>query len=264
MSNTTINYGHLEDGEPVDAISVSFCDPTSTYGLKRDDTSAIVIAANTALVSLGAGNYSYSFIDPAPSLTYTYFIRVETTGGQILFLERHTESPSTPLVVTGRYASYAGMVAKFGKRPLNRWASVDGAADTDAIEATITAAIAAADHYIDTYLLDGPYVIPFTADPGIPYIIKDVANILAAAFLYEAQGLLDANPDAEPSNRMSGLKANAERDLGRIKSGRVRLLNEDGEAIDVSANTPAAGAFEPIDPDSYWCWLSPSYCWVED
>ena len=262
MSNTTINYTHLEDGDPIDAVSVSFCDPTSTYGLKRDDNNSIVIAANTAFVHLGSGNYSYSFTDPAPSLTYSYYIRVETTGGTILFLERTTATATDAITLAGRYASYAGMTAKFGKRPLNRWASVDGAADTAAIEAAIEAAIASADAYVDTYLFDGPYAVPFVA-PDIPLVIKDIANIFAGALLYEAQGMLDTDPESVPTNRMSGLKANAERDLGRIKSGRVRLLTDAGVAIEAAANVPAAGAFEPVDPD--YCWLSyPSYCWVED
>jgi hypothetical protein len=76
--------------------SVVLCDPTGTYGIKRNDTNAVVVPAGTPLAREGVGVYSYTFTEPAPGLTYTAYIKYTTVDGV---------TDSFPDVITGAAAS---------------------------------------------------------------------------------------------------------------------------------------------------------------
>lgn len=66
---------HLSIGStPTNATSVVFRDPTDTYGVRREDTLATVVAAGTPLTHTGTGEYEYTFTDPEPNVRYTYWI----------------------------------------------------------------------------------------------------------------------------------------------------------------------------------------------
>jgi len=49
-----------------DATSVTLADPTGTFGVRRTDTNAVVVASGTAMNHDGTGLYSFNFTDPAP------------------------------------------------------------------------------------------------------------------------------------------------------------------------------------------------------
>ncbi len=74
MSTTTIQWNLHVGGVLTDATSVVFRDPTNTFGVRRLDTLAVVVAAGVALVHTGLGTYSYTFVDPAGGLVYNYWI----------------------------------------------------------------------------------------------------------------------------------------------------------------------------------------------
>jgi len=57
-----------------DVTSAVLSDPTSTYGVKRNDTDAVVAADGTAMTNESVGLYSYTFTAPEPELTYTYWV----------------------------------------------------------------------------------------------------------------------------------------------------------------------------------------------
>ena len=80
MTTTIIRFDMRVNGVLVDATSVVFDDPTSTFGVRRTDTGAIVVAAGIALTHTGTGTYQYSFIDPAPGLIYNYWIKFVYQG----------------------------------------------------------------------------------------------------------------------------------------------------------------------------------------
>ena len=75
MATIIIPFLHKVDGVYTDVTSVVLEDPTSAYGVKRDDTDAVVVAAATALVKQDTGIYQYSFTAPADGLTYTYYLK---------------------------------------------------------------------------------------------------------------------------------------------------------------------------------------------
>lgn len=62
-----------------DPTSVVLSDVTSTYGIKRNDTDATVVADGTAMTQAGTGVYQHEFTDPAADLTYS--VAVEYVEG---------------------------------------------------------------------------------------------------------------------------------------------------------------------------------------
>ncbi|QOV90890.1 DnaT-like ssDNA-binding protein [Humisphaera borealis] len=61
--------------------SVVLRDSTNTYGVKRTDTNAVVVAAGTAMVNAGGGIWRKSFDEPALGLTYAYGYRITWDDG---------------------------------------------------------------------------------------------------------------------------------------------------------------------------------------
>ena len=70
MSTTSLIFRFKINGVLTDATSVVLSDSGATYGVRRKDTSAVVVAAGTAMTHGATGTYSYSFTDPEAGLTY--------------------------------------------------------------------------------------------------------------------------------------------------------------------------------------------------
>ena len=80
MSTTTITFNLTVNAVPTNATTVTLSDSTNTFGARRTDTNATVVAAGTALNNTATGVYSYSFTDPAPGLTYEYWVTYVLNG----------------------------------------------------------------------------------------------------------------------------------------------------------------------------------------
>lgn len=98
MSESQVTIEYTRDGIRADPTTVKLSDPTSTYGIKRDDNDAVVVADGTDMVKLATGVYQYTFTDAAFDLTYTAF--VEIVDGTLPedhqdFAVVGTKSPST-------------------------------------------------------------------------------------------------------------------------------------------------------------------------
>jgi len=76
-----------------DITSISLSEPNGTYGVKRNDTDAIVVPDGTVMSKISTGIYEYTFSDPAYDLTYTCWI--EWSYGGETFYEEHTKSGPT-------------------------------------------------------------------------------------------------------------------------------------------------------------------------
>lgn len=72
MSQTVITVRFKVAGILTDATSAILQDETSTFGVKRLDTDATVVASGTNLTRIGTGVYSHTFTDPADGLSYEY------------------------------------------------------------------------------------------------------------------------------------------------------------------------------------------------
>ncbi|MFW6145735.1 MAG: hypothetical protein ACOC7R_00210 [Planctomycetota bacterium] len=80
MSQSTLTVRIVIDGQPAAGLDVRLSDPTGAYGVKRNDTDAVVVPAATAMADLGGGTYSHTFDDPAPDLTYTGWVEYVHDG----------------------------------------------------------------------------------------------------------------------------------------------------------------------------------------
>ena len=74
MSSVVLEEKFTIDGELTDVTSIKLSDPTSTFGVKRNDTGATVVADGTVMEKFSAGVYRYTFTEPAAGLTYTYWV----------------------------------------------------------------------------------------------------------------------------------------------------------------------------------------------
>lgn len=73
MSQTSVQFDFSVENVLVDATTAVMSDPTGTYGVKRTDTDAVVVADGTALTNIATGIYQHTWTDPAPNLTYDYW-----------------------------------------------------------------------------------------------------------------------------------------------------------------------------------------------
>jgi hypothetical protein len=82
MATKTITKTLKRSGVPTNAY-------TATITVTRNDTTAAVVAAGTAMTNPSTGTYYTTFTEPAAGLTYTYIIIFTLTAG------------GTPITVTG-------------------------------------------------------------------------------------------------------------------------------------------------------------------
>jgi hypothetical protein len=61
------------DGVATNVTSAKLSDPTGTFGVKRNDTDAIVVADNTSMTLVSTGTYQYEFAD-LPNVAYTAYV----------------------------------------------------------------------------------------------------------------------------------------------------------------------------------------------
>jgi hypothetical protein len=64
-------------GVPTDPTSVKLSDATGAYGVKRDDTGAMVVADGTDMIKITVGVYAYTFDEPDPYIDLTYTAQIE-------------------------------------------------------------------------------------------------------------------------------------------------------------------------------------------
>lgn len=116
----TIQINHKVGAGKVltDATSVVLADPASpsTYGVKRNDTSAVVVTTGTAMTKQSTGVYVHTFTDPAYDLTYTYWVKI-VYGGNTYYSQGTKTGLATPSTGSDvqTYADlYGAMVSRWG------------------------------------------------------------------------------------------------------------------------------------------------------
>src|SRR3954468_15223837 len=80
MATATVQFTFRVAGVLTNATSVVLSDPTGTYGLRRSDTSAVVVTDATAMTNASTGVYTYSFTEPALDLTYDWWAEFTYAG----------------------------------------------------------------------------------------------------------------------------------------------------------------------------------------
>ena len=106
MSVTTLTFVARINGALVDVDSITLADQTDNYGVRRLDNLDLVVAKDTALTRSSLGNYSYSFTDPEPGLTYEYTVKVVYSNTTYYFNRRTSSADVTNLISIPTYSHY--------------------------------------------------------------------------------------------------------------------------------------------------------------
>ena len=135
MVKRIINKTWKADGVFTDPTSVLLLDPTSAYGIKRNDTGAPVVTAGTAFTKVSTGVYQYIFVEPVANIDYTAYIQVVYHGITDYF-ERDLPAVGAALLPPLLDCSYASLVNDvgyhlFGLRPTNIDVITDGVASAN-------------------------------------------------------------------------------------------------------------------------------------
>ena len=94
MANRTVRINFKYNGVLADATAATLSDQTAAYGIKRNDTDAVVVAAGTAMTKVGTGQYEYTFAEPAVGLSYTAWVKF-VYGGNTYYNEVDVEGTAT-------------------------------------------------------------------------------------------------------------------------------------------------------------------------
>ena len=213
MSTTTINLRSYTNGESTDLTSIKLQDSAGTYGVKRVDTGATVVASGTSFTRLGVGVYQY-IIDPDPAdpLEYDYVIRI-VTGGVTYYYPRLGESNSIishiyTIPTSEYYSSEAEVMRLLGENATylmtEDWEHIDKSPVWDNILSYV-------DETIDQYV-GQKYA---HADLVSNAYIRRRATILAAHLLSSRRG----NPSLYIRERDNILG-----ELDQIRSGRLHVM----------------------------------------
>ncbi len=103
MGTRTIRRTWRVNGVYTDPTSMKLSDATATYGVKRDDTNAVVVADGTSMDKVSTGVYTYTFTEPDDGLAYTAWVEVVYSGQTYRYehdFPAFTSSSSSGLTVT--------------------------------------------------------------------------------------------------------------------------------------------------------------------
>lgn len=96
-------------GVLTDVTTAKLSDPTGTYGVKRNDTSAVVVADGTAMTSSATGIYEYSFTD-IEDIAYTAYVEFVYRGATYHFEVDFSARSAVGAMV----ASYPSLLERVG------------------------------------------------------------------------------------------------------------------------------------------------------
>lgn len=97
------------EGVLTNVTSCKLSDPTGTFGVKRNDTSAVIVADNTSMTNGSTGSYEYSFTD-VEDVAYTGYIEIVYAGATYYF---EVDLPARTSV-DGMTVSYDSLIERVG------------------------------------------------------------------------------------------------------------------------------------------------------
>jgi len=197
--------------------------PNADFGLKRLDTEAVVVSDGTSYTHVSGGKYAATFTEPADDLIYRYYVECEY-GDITYYLPRTTNLIDSAYLAIGRYTDSYQIEQAFGIDNLHKWLAIDD--HDEAVDYALRAYrfIADAEAEVDDLLRGGPCTVPFTV---VPSVISKIATNMAAVRMYEARGVVDTDDDTGAVRHRLGFAAKwADKEIGRIKSGQLRLAVE--------------------------------------
>lgn len=199
--------------------------PTGAYGAIRMDTGATVVADTTPYDLIGDFLYQLTFSAPEVGLDYRYYIEV-VVDDVTYYLPRTTLQGLSAMLAVGRYTTSHQVENVFGVENHHKWLSLDGKDEAADYALRAYQFLDAAECEIDDYLRGGPCEVPFSAT-DTPKLIANIAASLAGVKTYESRGVVDMNEaTGQVQHRLQYQRKWVEEQLGRIKSGQIRLEPE--------------------------------------
>jgi hypothetical protein len=109
----TVRKTFSVNGVPTDVSAAVLSDPTGTYGVKRNDTNAVVVADGTAMTRVSAGTYEYTFTDVI-GIAYSAYVEF-TYGGLSYYVESDFDATgaAVPGSMAGNYGSLKERVGHY-------------------------------------------------------------------------------------------------------------------------------------------------------
>ncbi len=246
----SLQFSFLVGGVLTNATSVVLSDPTATYGVKRLDTDATVVAAGTAMTTDATGVYRYDLPD-VDGAKVSWWAEIVYNGVTYHF-ERETDTAEGDLA-DGDYTNETLMRAYAGKENLDIYGDVEGNEAEDDIRQGIQSGIDMAESFTNRLArVAGHTVIPLTlaVSADFPYL-QGLVTKLAIAETYFKRAKRDNVDESAPVygtyGVMTGLKKEAEAKLREFFAGPV-----DGSGVTVSE----PGTFQnvPLVDSSNRCW----------
>ena len=194
---TTIKPQIKLGGIPTDMQSVAFGDSTGTLGVVRNDTGANVIPPGTPLAhDTGVGNYIYGpFNDPAPGLTYTYYLTLVTPAGLTVYSPSGTAAPLPAIGNTdgtGYYTTQALIEQRAGAYNADLWSNRGDGSSSLPDSKGFLDAIGEVDSFINWKADEEGYTTPIPTTIKNWLRLQNLATKLGEALLYiNARGLHD-------------------------------------------------------------------------
>lgn len=84
MGTRIVSKSWKVEGVLTNVTSAKLSDPTGTYGVKRNDTNAVVVADGTSMTNSATGTYDYSFTD-IQDIAYTAYVEIVYAGAAYYF-----------------------------------------------------------------------------------------------------------------------------------------------------------------------------------
>lgn len=109
MGTRTINRTWRVEGVLTNVTSAKLSDPTGTYGVKRNDTDAVVVADGTDMTNSATGIYEYSFTD-VQDVAYTAYVEIVYAGATYYF---EVDLPART-AVDGMTVNYSSLLEDVG------------------------------------------------------------------------------------------------------------------------------------------------------
>ncbi len=212
MSTTLFRFSFRTNGALTDATSVALSDAAGSFGVRRTDTGAVLVAAGTPMRRASVGIYELSIVDPAPSLRYEWWVEL-VAGGTMSHYQYFDDGGGSP--PTGHYAAKADIESHYGRDNVALYSNLDNTS-TDADDPRIQYWLTEADAWIDrAWSQSAGRDVPISAaDVDFPCMTR-IAAEWTGAQLYLARAMLDVGPRSESQidGRMSSHLDHAERAL---------------------------------------------------
>ena len=100
MGTRTITRNWKVDGVLTNVTTAKLSDAGATYGVKRNDNDAVVVADGTAMTNDSTGVYSYTFTEPADGLAYTAWVEFVYGGNTYRFEHDITATSASSARIT--------------------------------------------------------------------------------------------------------------------------------------------------------------------